>query len=221
MNLEIAIRLLKKSLKTKQPKTFSSTWIYTEVPMVYRYIWKHVRTENDDIDWDRVTCKLPRKFQKRWVKYRRKLAKEYQSQDEVSCILSKYRNRIHTLMVPSNRREERDQERIIVSLVRISQKGNVLAQRELISWLRFIVDEWVDRRWQIRKWKGYTDDLEDKIRGCIRCYKYTGTFIGYLFKTLEYSSRGIAPLIKYSLDDPVFDGSETMINFVVHDQQDI
>ena len=82
----------------------------------------------------------------------------------------------------------------------------------------FIVEEWIEYRWQIRKWKGYTDDVEDKIKTCIRCYKYTGTFLGYLFKTLEYSGRGIQPLFKYSLDDTVFNGGETRINYLIHDQ---
>jgi hypothetical protein len=97
-----------------------------------------------------------------------------------------------------------------------------VAQQELIRWLMFIVNEWLDRRrWQVYKWKGYTDDLEDKMKGCTRCYKYTGTFLGYLFKTLQYSSRGMRPMIKYSLDDTVFDGEESKINYLTHDQQTI
>jgi hypothetical protein len=86
----------------------------------------------------------------------------------------------------------------------------------------YVVDEWIERQyWQIYRWKGYTDEIEDKIIGCVRRYRYTGSFLGYLFKTLEYSARGIVPLQKYSLDDPVFDGGETKINYVIHDQQTI
>lgn len=81
------------------------------------------------------------------------------------------------------------------------------------------MNDWIEKYWQIRKWKGYTDEVEEKIVGCIRCYKYTGSFLGYLFRTLEYSARGIVPLCKYSLDDPVFDGKETKINYVIHDQK--
>ncbi len=221
MNFNEAIKILKNCLKDKQPKTFSSTWILTETPHVYRYLWKNVRTENDDVNWDKVTARLDRKFQKRWTRYRHKSAKEYRNQTEVDLILSKYKDKLYAIMVPTCPRDVRNQERIIVALVRVGQKGNVLAQQELISWLRFIVDEWIDRRWQVMKWKGYTDDLENKIRGCIRGYKYTGTFLGYLYKTLQYSARGMAPLVKYSLDDTVYNGGETKINFVIHDQETI
>ncbi|MEK7464081.1 MAG: hypothetical protein AAB610_03110 [Patescibacteria group bacterium] len=221
MNLKEAIKILKKSLKEKQPTTFGSRWVQMEAPSAYRYIWKYIRTENNDVNWDRVTLRLDRKFQKRWTSNRRRSLKEYENQEEVDLILLKHRSKLYTLLVPNNPKEERDQEKIIVALVRISQKGNILAQQELIKWLKFIVDEWIDRRWQIYRWKGYTDELEERMRGCIRLYKYTGTFLGYLFKTLEYSARGMAPLVKYSLDDTVYDGGETKINFVIHDQETI
>ena len=107
--------------------------------------------------------------------------------------------------------------RIIVSFVRISQKGNILAQAELIKWLRYITDEWIEKHWQLKKWKGYTDDIEDKMRGCIRGYRYTGSFLGYLFKTLEYSARGMGYLEKYSFDDPVLDGVKTKIDYFVQE----
>jgi len=221
MNFKSVIKILKRDLKKKQPKTFSSTWLIKETPSVYRYIWKNIKTENGDIDWDRVTCKLDRKFQKRWVRYRYKSAKQYEDQIEVDLILSRYKNKLYTLMISANSKDDRHRERIIISLVRISQKGNVLAQRELVTWLMFVVEDWIERRWQIRKWKGYTDDVEDKIKGCIRCYKYTGTFLGYLYKTLEFSGRGVRPMFKYSLDDPVFDGEESKINYLIHDQQSL
>ncbi len=67
----------------------------------------------------------------------------------------------------------------------------------------------------LKKWRGYTDDVEDKIKGCIRCYRYTGSFLGYLYKTLEYSGRGIVSVQKYSLDDPVLDGKRTRIDYIV------
>ena len=221
MTFRLVIKLLKKTLKEKQPETFSSTWILKENPSIYRYIWKNIRTENNDIDWDKITSKIDRKFQKRWVRYRLKFVKIYQNQIEVDLIISKHKDKLYTLMISTNLKDERSREKIIVALVRISQKGNILAQQELTRWLMFIVEEWIERNWQIRKWKGYTDDVEDKIKGCIRRYKYTGTFLGYLFKTLEYSGRGIQPLLKYSLDDTVFEGNETKINYLIHDQQSL
>ena len=134
-------------------------------------------------------------------------------------ISERYGNKLYTLIAPANDKDRHIRNRIIVSYVRIAQKGNVLAQKEIITWLTYIVDDWIEKYWQIRKWKGYTDEVEEKIVGCIRCYRYTGTFLGYLFRTLEYSARGIVPLCKYSLDDPVFEGRETKINYIIHDQK--
>jgi hypothetical protein len=51
-----------------------------------------------------------------------------------------------------------------------------------------------------------------KIKACIRCYKYTGSFLGYLFKTLKYSARGLP--YEVSLDDPVGEDGSSKIDFV-------
>jgi hypothetical protein len=55
-------------------------------------------------------------------------------------------------------------------------------------------------------WRGYDYLIQKRIEDCIRCYRYSGSFIGYLFKTLEYAGRGLKPIIAYSLDDPLFSG---------------
>jgi hypothetical protein len=99
--------------------------------------------------------------------------------------------------------------------VRVAQRGNILAQKEAVKWVTYIVDDWIEKYWQICRWKGYTDEIEEKIEGCVRRYRYTGSFIGYLFKTLEYSARGKPP--QYSLDDSVLDGAKTRIDFIIED----
>ena len=146
---------------------------------------------------------------------------KYENQIEVDRIIHKHKDHLYTFMTSIDEKDRLIRNRIIIAFVRIAQKGNVLAEREIIIWVTYVVDDWVERYWQIRRWNGYTDEIEDKIRGCIRRYRYTGSFLGYLFKTLEYSARGIAPLQKYSLDDPVFDGDETRVNYVIHDQQSV
>ncbi len=75
MNLVCVIEELNKSIHEKQPQKISSSWIIRHTPHVYRYIQKNVRTETNEIDWDRVTILLEKEFQKRWVRYRRKVVK--------------------------------------------------------------------------------------------------------------------------------------------------
>jgi len=86
MTFTKAVRILNKILKTKNPKTFSSSWILKNVQPVYHYIRLNYRTENSDIDWDILTHSLNRKFQKRWVRYRLKKVKLYENKEEVDLI---------------------------------------------------------------------------------------------------------------------------------------
>ena len=100
---------------------------------------------------------------------------------------------------------------MIIRLVRLSQRGNILAETELLKWVKFVTDDWLDCYPQMYRWKGYEDEVPDRIRACIRCYRYTGSFLGYLFKTLEYSAYGKPPMV--SLDDKILDGAKTRIEY--------
>ena len=202
------IKNLNQILEKKQPSKFNPTWILENNPQVYRYIWKNIRTETNEIDWDKITSSLDRSFQRKWVRYRYKQSKPYEKQSEVDLILTKYKDKLYMFICTLKKEDRIFQDRMIVSLVRLGQKGNILAQQEVIRWVSYIVDDWIDRYPQIYKWKGYRDEVDDKIRNCIRCYRYTGSFLGYLFRTLEYSARGKPPIV--SLNDTLFNGSKTL-----------
>lgn len=217
MTLKGAVRELNKLLGKHKPETFSSSWIFKHSQPVYNFVRLNFRTELGTVDWDALTPLLKRKYQKRWKRYRVKRLTPYENQEELDRVLNKYRDKLYTIIYPLNVDDERVSEVIIIALVRIAQRGNILATRELVTYLNYKIEDWVERRWQVKKWKGRTNDIEDKIRGCIRCYRYTGTFIGYLFKTLEYSGRAIVPMQKYSFDDPMYDGTTTRIDYFVSD----
>ena len=207
MTLKKAARILNEKLELHNPKTFSSSWICKNAQGVYSYVRLNHKTENGDIDWDILTQYLRRTFQKRWLRYKRKNIKSYERQSEVDLILAKYHDKLYTFFTPATDKDKKLQHKMIISLVRIGQKGNLCAQEELIKWVTYITDDWIDRYPQMYRWKGYTDEVPDKIRGCIRLYRYTGSFLGYLFKTLEYSALGKPPLV--SLNDAVLDGSKS------------
>lgn len=212
MELREAIKILDNKLSQHNPITFSSSWIYYNVPNVYRYIWKNVRTENNEIDWDFVTQQLDKSFSKKWVSYRYKKPKSYEKQSEVDVILEKYKDKLYTFLGFAKEEDKKIQDRMVIRLVRLGQKGNVCAQNELITWVTYITNDWIDKYPQMYRWQGYADEVEDKIRSCIRCYRYTGSFLGYLFKTLEYSARGKPPIV--SLDDKMFGGENTRSEYV-------
>jgi hypothetical protein len=211
-NSESAIQYLNNTLTEKQPKTFSSSWIFFNALSVYQYIQKNVRTEDNTIDWDTITRSIDRSFSKRWIRYRYKQVRPYRRQGEVDLILERYKEKLYVFLSPADDYDKRTQDRMVIRLVRLGQRGNVCAQEELVKWVTFITDDWIDRYPQMYRWKGYEDEVPDKIRACIRCYRYTGSFLGYLFKTLEYSARGKPPLV--SLDDKILDGNKTRIEYV-------
>jgi hypothetical protein len=202
MGFERIIKILNDVLSEKNPSKFSSSWILQNAPCVYRYINKNVRTENDDIDWDRVTSSLDRSFCKRWVRYRQKSIRVYESQSEVNIILSKYKDRLYTFIAYATEDDKKMQSRMLISLVRLTQKGNICAEQEVVKWITYITDDWIDRYPQMYRWRGYADEVDGHIKGCVKRYRYTGSFLGYLFKTLEYSVRGKPPLV--SLNDNIF-----------------
>ena len=208
-----AVKTLTKKLQQENPEKFSSSWIFKNAQPVYHFIRLNFKTENGDIDWDILTQALPKTFQKRWIRYKRKNVKQYEKQSEVDIILDRYRDKLYTFITQIDEKDKKIQHKMLISLVRIGQKGNVCAQQELIKWVTYITDDWIDRYPKLYRWKGYEDEVSDKIKTCIRLYRYTGTFLGYLYKTLEYSALGKPPLC--SLNDKMFYGEKTLEEFAI------
>jgi hypothetical protein len=187
---------------------FNSSWIRGYAPKIYRFIQKNVRREIVGIDWDRVTRASDRKFQGRWITSRRNGTKPYRSKAEVNIILRKYDGKLYTFLTPADKDDKSMRDIISIALVRIAQKGNISARQEIIKLVRFTIDEWIERCPKISRWKGYEYLIQKRIEGCVRCYRYSGSFIGYLFKTLEYAGRGLRPIVAYSLDDSLYPGQK-------------
>jgi len=213
-----ATETLDAILKQKRPKSFDPLWIEQQDENLYKYLSRHVRTETGIVDWDAITVTLEQRFQKRWYWHNKGKAivkTPYENQEELDIILDKYRSVLYTVFIQENENDRNIRDKILISLVRVSQKGNVLAQKKLIEWLNFIITEWTEYLPPIAKWKGYPDGILGNIQQCIRCYRYTGTFIGYLYKTFLYSARGLSSTC--SLNDHIGKGNKTRIDFVVRE----
>ena len=212
MDFDLAVNIINRLLIKKRPHIFNSSWIREYAPHVYRFIQKHIRRESGGIDWDSITRALSRKFQKRWITSRRNGTKLYRSKAEVDIIFQKYNGKLYTFLTPADKDNNSIRDIISIALVRIAQKGNVTARQEIIKLLRFTIDEWIEHCPKISRWQGYDSLIQKRIEGCIRCYRYSGSFIGYLFKTLEYAGRGLKPIIAYSLDDSIYSGEKRRID---------
>lgn len=201
MNFESAINTMNNLLAKKQPQTFNRAWVRINAPCVYRFIQKEIRTANGSIDWDRITQALSPKFQKHWIGSLRNKAKPYRNKSEVNLVLKQYDNKLYTFITSGSKNDEYIRDIISITLVRIAQKGNISAKREIIKLLSFTIDDWIERNPKLSSWMGYDELIQTRLECCIRCYRYSGSFMRYVFKTLEYAARGLRPLIPYSLDD--------------------
>ncbi len=211
MDFDYAVKTINKLLIEKRPDTFNSSWIRKHAPHVYRFIQKNVRAEIGGIDWDRVTRALDRRLQRKWNTSSRNRTQLYRKKAEVGIILKKYHGKLYAFLTPADKNDEYMRDIISIMLVRIAQKGNVTAKEEIIKLVRFTIEEWIEHYPKMSSWRGYDSLIQRRIEGCIRCYRYSGSFIGYLFKTLEYAGRGLRPMTAYSLDDSLYSGKKESI----------
>jgi hypothetical protein len=203
-----------------QPHTFCSTWIRHHAPHAYRFIQKNIRTEIGSIDWDRITRALDRKLQRRWQTSRRgRRPKCFRDKSAVEIILKQYHDKLYTFLSPADEHDEQVRDIISIALVRIAQKGNAAAKQEIIELVKLTIDQWIEQSPRISRWQGLDDVINEHIEGCIRRYRYSGSFIRYLFKTLEYAGRGLRPVVAYSLDDFQYSGEKRRSDRIAQDAE--
>jgi hypothetical protein len=221
INFEITITLINSLLSRKCPETFNSSWILKHAPACYYFIRKNIRTEMGTIDWDRITRALEVKHQRRWVPKRQPAkGKTYYNRNEVDAVLNSYQDKLYVFVVSNNRTDKRTWDIISIRLVRLAQRGNISAEQEVIKLVRYTVDEWLDQSSHLSRWKGYDDEIQKHIEGCIYRYRYTGSFFNYVYRTLEYAARGIRPFYLYSLDEPLMnETNKRWIEAVIKDPE--
>lgn len=204
MDFEIIADRLNALVSEKQPQSINSSWILKHAPECYRYIQNNIRTECDTIDWDRVTSGLDWEYQRLWKPKRRtKKLKNYKNIDEVNLILNNFRNKLYIFIAPVNSADLHLRDYISIRLVRLSQQGNIIAKQVIMNLVQHVVDDWMENSKFMSRWRGNYENIQEIVDGCIRRYRYSGSFIKYLHRTLQYAARSIQPFYTYSLDEPV------------------
>jgi hypothetical protein len=143
MNFDYAIEIINKLLKERRTDTFNSSWIRKHAPHVYRFIQRNVRSDIGSIDWDRVTLDLDRRFQRKWMAPSRNRM-SYRKKAEVGIVLQKYHHKLYVFVAPMDKNDEYVRDIISIALVRIAQKGNIIATEEIIKLIRFTIDDWIE-----------------------------------------------------------------------------
>lgn len=189
INFEVAITLINSLLSLKSPATFNSAWILKHAPACYYFIRKNIRTERGTIDWDRVTRALEVKHQRRWIPRRQRVkSKTYHNRKEVDAILNSFQDKLYVFVVSNNRTDKRMWDIISIRLARLAQHGNISAEQEVIKLVRYTVDAWLDQSSHLSRWRGYDDEIQKHIRGCVHRYRYTGSLFNYVYRTLGYAA---------------------------------
>ena len=218
IDFDRVVVILNELLSRKRPTKLSSSWISREAPECYRFIQKNVRAEIGGIDWDRVTHLLDATYQRRWMPMRRrKTSPPYANADEVDIILNRYRGKLYVFIASADFDDRRLRDTISIALVRVAQSGNLLAKQELMKLVGYTIDNWLENHLFLSRWHGYDRELRRKLEGCIRRYRYTGSFIRYVYRTLEYAARGLRPFHAFSLDEPLPDGKRRKIDLIGQD----
>ncbi len=201
------IQNLNEVLTSQEPQTFSSSWILQHAPHCYRFIRRYVRTDWGAVDWDRVTNALKPRFQRRWVPQRiRHSSAPYRNDAEVHQVLKKYRAKLYVFLSPQNATDRHFRDLISIALVRLAQYGNISAKQEIMKLFGFTVEEWMEGFRYLSRWRGHESEVRANLERCIRRYRYTGSFVTYVYRTLVCAARGIWPIQTYSFDEPIFDG---------------
>ena len=202
MDFNQVIKNLDRSLTKKQPLFFNHSWVKNRVRQSYNFIIKNIKTESGDADWDKVVRCLHHDHQKLWLKgfKRKKKVELYENGAEVNAILAKYKNKLYTFLAQADKDDKRFCDEISVRLVRTAQKGNVLAKQKATAFIKQLVEYWINDG-NFQHWRGYDDLIEKNINRCIRRYRYSGSFIVYLSRTLEYAGRALRSLEAFSLDE--------------------
>lgn len=190
MNFDEAIERLSWALEREKPPRFNPYWIYWHVPKVYKCIQKNLRTKSGKIDWDRVTSKLESTLQALWHEKPIVNLEPYSDPRVVDRLIKKYGGRHYVSFIYVNGEEEDNDVRnhISVTLVRLAQRGNVAAEEELMHFLAIITGDWMCRDSRLWQWQRYPELLREKCKYCIYHYRYTGSFLGYLYRRLTYSA---------------------------------
>jgi hypothetical protein len=211
-SLEQVARKINFHIEKKKPPVINEKWIKVNSPASYKFI-----IENS-IDWDTVTISLDKSYQGKWnkcSKRKRYLEQEfYKDEKELNQILNTHKEKLYTFVSRINKEDELICDRISILLVRLAQKGNTLALVEIKNLYVFIIDKWLEESKYLKRWRGYEEELTALLERCIFRYRYSGTFIGYLYRTLQLSALALEPLESYSLDDKMFDGTKTRIDFI-------
>lgn len=219
MSLEKACSRVVQKIEELDPESISPGWIQKEASSSYQYFYKYLKCSLGYIDWDHVTRSLPYEYQKKWRRFKCQKRAPCNDSDVLSNLIHEYRDKLYVFVFVESKEERIWRERITVRLVRIAQAGHEEVYNYIFELLQNMVHDWVQEYRSLSVLNGYSDHIEKQIAGCIRRFRYAGSFTTYLYRTLQYSSLGLKPLEHFSLNEQFSDSTRTRAEFVVRNEE--
>jgi hypothetical protein len=133
--------------------------------------------------------------------------------------LKEHRAKLYVFLAQNDPADFCIREIISVRLVRLAQHGNMSATHKIVRLIGYTIEDWIDRHPFLSRWREHGAEVQNNLERCIRRYRYSGSFLCYVFRTLEYAARGMKPLQARSLDEPIFDGALSRIETIGQDPE--
>jgi len=220
MDFNKAVKNINRALYRKKPESIDNLWVKRNCRTTYFFVEENIKTELGETDWDRIISGLDRPHQRLWmrgVKMSKRSVESYEDRCEVDMVMKKYKYKLYTFFAQENEEDKRICDLISIRLVRTAQKGNHLARDKAVELAGYLVSNWLETDARVFRWRGYNELIRKTVEDCIRRYRYTGSFIGYLHKTLEYTGRGLLPGEVLCLDETSPITKRKKIDSVIHD----
>jgi len=219
MDFEKAIKQLVNKIEELEPGSISPSWVYQQTPTSYRYFYKHKKCSLGYVNWDMITKSLPYEHQRKWCLMKSRKRTQYSNEQELQKLVDEYRKKLYVFVCATTKEEHKCRDMISIRFVRVAQTGNHLVWEYLYSILVQMVNDWIFDYKSLHALSGYNDLVENKIRVCIKRFRYAGSITTYLFHTLQYTILGLRPIKAFSLNEPCFDTCRTKLDFVVRNPE--
>ena len=155
------------------------------------------RTEKGFVDWDTIISSLPQKFSARWTKQRTYEESvpdtTYKDEEQVKISLGAYTDKLYTFYGVVDPEDETIRDEICDILIKLSQKGNLSAEKLLMDNVVYLAFNWIEEKDALKNIRYHMADIPELIRKAI--YRFNSDhafrktpFAGYIFSCLKIAA---------------------------------
>jgi len=199
---ETAMQRLNEILREDNPEVVRSSYIGEKDASLLSFFVRHIKNNENEVDWDRIIAQIDEEFSSRFVKPK-KLSehlpeKSYENAEEVDEILMQNQDKMYTLFEQIEPEDLEARNKIINEFIKIIQEGNVSARDRLTDLLEV--------------YKYYPDVAKTRLRRCIYFFnpnQKEPPFIGYLYNSLASEAKGLS-IPKFVEQDKPYSDSESL-----------